>query len=141
MREMNVQCWFGRKWDRMKRKWVKPSSCTNRASGVYAVTTEAFGKEIVTPWMLCAECGMNKMAAQVRMFLDERGEARFYHPVKRIKLLASLTTDFVPPPEKTEIPAIKFTRERIVTKGGKTDFKPMDMAAYRRKLTKHDDEL
>lgn len=62
-------------------------------SGLWRVTRDAgFGRIVTENKLLCAACGMVKLRNRVRSFIDKAtDERRFYHDVRAIELIASIT--------------------------------------------------
>lgn len=87
--------------------------CNTRASGVFRVTYKNGNQKLQ---LLCADCGMSKVANHVACY-EKDGELVFYHDVYKVDLIKSFTTDFVPPPEKQVVPSVAVPVKVIKSRG------------------------
>lgn len=150
MGELHLRCQFGLK--KKDGKVVRPSACTNRASGIFLVH---FVRGKARPFLLCAQCAFDKMPNHI-VCLPPSEDApagtppTYFHDVARVELLKTLGTDFdqsTAPntpgykhwverkqqlPEKIRIVKVKKIEPRNQTK-------EMDLTKYADTLRRHDD--
>lgn len=97
LREIKLQCQNGaaKRKQRLDGTFSKgkPSACTNPASGVWKVTVKQGRGFAVKIMLLCADCGMHKVANR-RRCIETETELLFFRDVVSVELLKSFTSDY-----------------------------------------------
>lgn len=130
-------------------KVIRPSACSQRASGLFRVTPKRGNAKLM---YLCAQCAFDKVPNHVAIVLPPEGAPAdtppmYYRDIRSVELIQSFVTRSVHPTgegakhwvEGDSHPSPYRGAAPLTRVVSRNSTEPMDMARYFKSLREHDD--
>ena len=143
LREIKLQCQNGaaKRKQRLDGTFTKgsPSKCNNPASGVWKVTVKQGRGFAVKIMLLCADCGMQKVASRRRCVELENGELIFFRDVVSVELIKSFTSAYDQTTQSPTVGAKHWVEKPTAISQRQAKIKNSVPLHYLESLRRHDD--